>query len=70
MIHLLYQLVDELNLWGPMAIRWMYLIEKYTKTLKTYVRNMARPKGSMAKGYIRDECVNFITKYLQRFEVV
>jgi hypothetical protein len=70
MTHLLYHLVDELNLYGSMAIRWMYPIEKYMKTLKTYVRNMARPEGSMAKGYIRDECLGFIIKYLQRFEVV
>ncbi len=70
MTHLLYHLVDVLDLCGPVAIRWMYPIERYMKTLKTYVRNMARPKGSMAERYIRDECFDFITEYLQRFEVV
>ncbi len=54
----------------PVAIRWMYLIERYMKTFKTYVRNMARPEGSMVEGYIRDECLGFITEYLQRFYVV
>ncbi len=68
---MLYHLVDELDLCGPMATRWMYPIERYMKTLKIYVPNMARFEGhSMAKGYIRDENLGFITKYLQGFEVV
>jgi hypothetical protein len=39
----------------------MYHVERYMKTLKLYVHNMARPKASMAKGYIRDECLGFVT---------
>ncbi len=69
MTHLLY-LMDELDLCGPVSIRWMYLVEIYMKTLKTYVCNMVKPKGSMVDGYIKDECLGFITKYLQRFEFV
>jgi hypothetical protein len=38
MTHLLYHLVDELNLCGPVATRWMYPIERYMKTLKTCVQ--------------------------------
>jgi hypothetical protein len=64
MTHLLYHLVDELDVCGPIAIRWMYPIERYMKTLKLYVRNMARPKTSTVKGYIWDEFLGFITKYL------
>ena len=30
---------------------------------------MARPEASMAEGYVKDECLGFITEYLQRFEV-
>ncbi len=70
MTHLLYHFVDVLDLCGPMAIRWMYPIERYMRTLKIYVRNMARHEGSIAKRYIKDECFGFITKYLQRFKVV
>jgi hypothetical protein len=53
MTHLLYHLVDELDLCGPMATKWMYSIERYMKTLKTYVWNMARLEGSMVEKYIR-----------------
>jgi hypothetical protein len=31
---------------------------------------MARPEASMAEGYIQDECLGFVTEYLQRFDVV
>jgi hypothetical protein len=40
------------------------------ENLKNYVRNMARPEASMAEGYLKDECIGFITEYLQRFDVV
>lgn len=33
-------------------------------TLKRYVRNRARPKASIAKGYLMDECTNFYATYL------
>jgi hypothetical protein len=70
MTHLSYHLVEELDLCGPVFIRWMYPVERYMKTLKTYVRNMAQSEASMAKGYLKDECIGFITEYLQRFDVV
>jgi hypothetical protein len=70
MTHLLYHLVDKLDLCGPVSIRWMYPVERYMKMLKTYVRNMAQPEASMVEGYLNDECIGFITEYLQRFEVV
>jgi hypothetical protein len=70
MTHLPYYLVEELDMYGPVSSKWMYPVEIYMKTLKTYVRNMARPEASMAKGYLNDECIGFITKYLQRFYVV
>jgi hypothetical protein len=40
------------------------------KTLKLYVRNMARLEASMAEGYVWDDCLGFITEYLHRFDVV
>jgi hypothetical protein len=70
MTHLVYHLVEELDLCGPVSTRWMYPVERYMKTLKNYVRNMARPEASMAEGYVKDECLGFITEYMQRFEVV
>jgi hypothetical protein len=70
MTHLPYHLLQELDLCGPVSTRWMYPVERYMKTLKEYVRNMAQPKASMAEGYLKDECLGFVTEYLQRFDVV
>jgi hypothetical protein len=70
MTHLVYHLVDELNLCGSVSTRWMYHVERYMKTLKHYVRNMARPEAYMAEGYVKDECLGSITEYLRRFEIV
>ena len=38
------------------------------KLLKNHVRNMARPEACMAEGYLQDECIGFVTEYIQRFE--
>jgi hypothetical protein len=70
MMHLSYHIIEELDMCGPVATRWMYLVERYMKTLKNYVRNMARPEASMAEGYIKDECIGFVTEYLQRFDIM
>jgi hypothetical protein len=70
MTHLPYHLVQELDLYGLVSIRWMYPVERYMKTLKGYVWKMARLEASMAEGYVKDECIGFVTEYLQRFDVV
>jgi hypothetical protein len=60
MTHLSYHLVQELDLCGPVALRWMYPIERYIKTLKNYVKNMASLEASMVEGYFKDEYIGFI----------
>jgi hypothetical protein len=59
--HLVYHLLEEPDLCGPVFTRWMYTVERYMKTLKHYMRNMARRDASMAEGYVKDECLGFIT---------
>jgi hypothetical protein len=70
MTHLSYHIVEELDMCGPVTTRWMYPVERYMKTLKNYVCNMARPEASMAKGYIKEECIGLVTEYLQRFDIM
>ena len=64
MTHLMLHLVEELDLCGPVSIRWMYPIERYLKTLKGFVRNKARPEASMAEGYLLDESLGFLSEYM------
>ena len=40
------------------------------KTLKLYVRNTARPEVTVVEGYVKEECIGFITEYLERFDTV
>ncbi|KAL0451287.1 UNVERIFIED_CONTAM: hypothetical protein Slati_1106800 [Sesamum latifolium] len=46
----------------------MYPIERFLKSLKGYVRNKARPEGSIAEGYIVKECLTFMSMYLGGIE--
>ena len=38
---------------------------QYLRTLKDYVRNKAHPEGSIAEGYISEECLTFCSRFLQ-----
>lgn len=38
------------------------------RRLKTYVRNMTYPEGSIAEGYLADECLTFCSRYLHNME--
>ncbi|XP_060182468.1 uncharacterized protein LOC132612162 [Lycium barbarum] len=46
----------------------MYKIERFLCKLKRYVRNKARAEGSIAEGYIIDECLTFCSMYLTGIE--
>lgn len=37
---------------------------RYLLTLKKYVRNRSHPEGSIAEGYLAEECLTFCTRYL------
>nr|XP_027120595.1 uncharacterized protein LOC113737586 [Coffea arabica] len=50
MMHLVVHLATEVKLGGPVYYRWMYPVE--------------RPEGSIAQGYLAEECINFCSLYL------
>ena len=68
MTHFLVHLVEELDICGPVHVRWMYPM-KIIKILKVYVQNRVRPEASMAKGYARDEEFGFCIEYIQSYTV-
>nr|GEU79551.1 hypothetical protein [Tanacetum cinerariifolium] len=53
----------RLFLAGPIRPRWMYPFERYMKKLKNYVRNKAKPEGSIAEGYVAEEALTFSSHY-------
>ena len=42
----------------------------YMHKLKVYVRNKARPEGSIAEGYIDNECLSFCSLYYNDIETL
>ncbi|XP_076933271.1 uncharacterized protein LOC143599119 [Bidens hawaiensis] len=64
MVHLRIHLVNEVRLGGPVQYRWMFFMERYLCKLKSYVQNKSRPEGSIAEGYLIEECLNFYSHYM------
>ena len=64
MIHLLVHLCREIEYGGPEHLRNMFPIERYLAKLKSYVRNRSKPEGSIAEGYLAEECVTFCNRFL------
>jgi hypothetical protein len=68
MVHLAVHLPEEALLRGPIQYGWMFPVERRLLTCKCYVRNTARPEGSIAKAYIVDECLPFCSRYFDNVE--
>ena len=64
MVHLTIHLIDEIKLGGPVHCRWMFPIEQDLCKLKSFVRNRSRPEGSIAEGYLAEECLVFCSRYM------
>ena len=65
MVHLVFHLPYEALLRGPVQYGWMYPIERRLGTFKGYVRNRARPEGSITEAYIATEALTFCSKYIE-----
>ena len=68
MVHLVVHLPYETKLTGLLYYSWIYSIEISLCTLKLYVRNKARPEGSIAKAYVMNESSTFCLHYLSGIE--
>ena len=52
--HYLIHQVEDIELCGHAHTRSMWMVERHLKSLKAFVRQRARPKGSMVQGW----CIN------------
>ena len=66
MVHLIVHLVREIKCYGPIYLRWMYLIERYTKILKGYTKNLHHPEISIVERYIAEETIEFCSEYIEK----
>lgn len=67
-LHLIVHLVDEVAIAGVVHARWMFYLERFLKTLKDFVRQRARPEGSMAEGWLVQESFVYISEYLSQVD--
>ncbi|KAK5845753.1 hypothetical protein PVK06_001969 [Gossypium arboreum] len=64
MVHLVIHLPHEAIIGGRVFYHWMYPIERFLSKLKSYCRNKRYPEGSIAEGYLAEECMTFCSRYL------
>ncbi|KAL0546957.1 hypothetical protein IC582_016876 [Cucumis melo] len=70
MVHLVFHLVREVKLCGPVYLRWMYPFERYMKVLKSFVRNRNRPEGCIAEAQVCKEAVHFCSDFLSGLDEI
>lgn len=46
----------------------MTVFNRYLHKLNIYLRNKAHSEGSIAEGYLADECITFCSRYLRQAE--
>ncbi|KAL5568137.1 hypothetical protein UlMin_024712 [Ulmus minor] len=68
MVHLCVHFPEQALLGGPVSPRWMFGPERRMGTYKSYVRNLARPEGSITEAYVVDEAVTFLSRYVHNIE--
>ena len=65
MLHLLLHVVEDIVQLGPPFLRSMMPFERLNGHIKGYVRNRSRPDGSIANGFLAEECISFCSNFLQ-----
>jgi hypothetical protein len=64
MVHLLVHIVEDIVQLGLTFLDSMMPFERMNGVIKGYVRNRSRPDGSIAKGFLTEECISFFMNYL------
>jgi hypothetical protein len=64
MTHVLVNLVDEIAILGHVFLHNMFPVERFMGVLKKYVRNRARPEGSISTGHQTEEVIGFCVDFI------
>jgi hypothetical protein len=62
--HLLVHLVEEISILSPVFLHNMFPFERFMGVLKKYVHNHARPEGSISKGCLTEEVIEFCVDFV------
>ena len=64
MVHLCFHIVDDIIDPGPSFLHNMMPFERMNGIIKGFVRNMSCLDGSIAQGYLTQECISFCENFL------
>jgi hypothetical protein len=64
MKHLFVHLVEEISILGPVFLHNMFPFERFIEVLNKYVHNCASPEGSISKGYLIEEVIEFCVDFV------
>jgi hypothetical protein len=70
MTHLLMHLVKVITILGPVFLHNMWPFDRFISVLKKYVLNRARSEGSIAKGYVTEEAIEFSIDFVDSFDSI
>jgi hypothetical protein len=70
MTHLLVHLVKEIIILGLVYLHNMWPFERFMSVLKKYVLNRARSEGSIAKGYVTEEVIEFCVDFVDSIDSI
>jgi hypothetical protein len=68
--HLLVHLVKEITILGPVFLYNIWPFERFMSVLKKYVLNRARPEGSITKGYVTEEVIEFCVDFVNSIDSI
>ncbi|XP_050897643.1 uncharacterized protein LOC127104501 [Lathyrus oleraceus] len=63
MVHLVVHLVREIRICGLVYLRWIYLVERYMKIFKAYIKSHHRQEALIVERYITKEDIEFCIMY-------
>lgn len=63
--HLLFHVWDQVEMWGPSYVTWMYVTERYMSKLTRLVRNRAHPETSLANAYALETSTSLLGQYIR-----
>jgi hypothetical protein len=70
MTHVLVHLVKEITILGPVFLHNISPFQRFMSVLKKYVLNRACPEGSIAKGYVTEEVIEFCVDIVDSIDTI
>jgi hypothetical protein len=62
--------VKEITILGPVFLHNMWPFERFMSVLEKYDLNRARPEGSIAKGYVTEEVIEFCVDFVDSIDSI